>query len=47
MDKIISRGEKVSIRLVEREDVPLFVQWRNNPRVRNNHIYRKDFTVEG
>ncbi len=47
MDKIISRGEKVSIRLVEREDVPLFVKWRNNPRVQNNHIYRKDFTVEG
>ena len=47
MDKFVGRGKKVSIRLVETGDVPDFVRWRNNPRVQNNHIYRKDFTVEG
>ena len=47
MSKYVSRGKLVSLRVAQKEDVPLLVKWRNNPRVRNNHIYREDFTVDG
>lgn len=40
-------GEKISLRLMTAEDTDLIVQWRNNPRVRNNFIYQKPFTKEG
>ena len=40
-------GEKISLRLMTAEDTDLIVQWRNNPRVRNNFIYQKPFTREG
>ncbi len=40
-------GEKVSLRLSTTEDIPMVVAWRNKDRVRMNHVYRQDFTVEG
>ncbi len=41
------RGEKVYIRLIGMEDTDCIVKWRNNPRVRNNFIYREEFTRQG
>lgn len=40
-------GDKIRLRLMSGEDTDLIVQWRNNPRVRNNFIYQKTFTREG
>ena len=40
-------GEKLSLRLMEEEDFPLMVEWRNKDRIRKNFIYREDFTLEG
>ena len=40
-------GDKIRLRLMQEEDTDLIVQWRNNPRVRNNFIYQKPFTREG
>lgn len=39
-------GQKVSLRLMTRQDTPLIVRWRNNPRVRDNFIYREPFTPQ-
>lgn len=39
-------GKKVILRDITYEDTPLIVKWRNNPRVRNNFIYRETFTEE-
>ena len=39
-------GEKIILREITYEDTPLVVKWRNNPRVRNNFIYRETFTDE-
>ncbi len=44
MTKII--GNKVILRDITYDDTPLIVKWRNNPRVRNNFIYREVFTEE-
>ena len=38
---------KVYIRKIDYDDTALIVKWRNNPRVRNNFIYREVFTEEG
>ena len=38
---------KVYIRKIDYADTALIVKWRNNPRVRNNFIYREVFTEEG
>ncbi|MCR5657641.1 MAG: GNAT family N-acetyltransferase [Butyrivibrio sp.] len=43
----LCRGTKVSLRNIEYSDTDKIVQWRNNPRVRNNFIYREVFTNEG
>ncbi len=43
----VKQGKLVSLRLSREEDIPMIVKWRNNPRVRINHVYREDFTVEG
>lgn len=40
-------GDKIRLRLMQEGDTDLIVQWRNNPRVRNNFIYQKPFTREG
>lgn len=45
MDKVL--GEKIFLRPITLEDTNLVVKWRNNPRVRNNFIYREVFTPEG
>ena len=45
MEKVIE-GEKVYLRKITYEDTPLVVKWRNNPRVRNNFIYREVFTEQ-
>ncbi|WP_196811543.1 GNAT family N-acetyltransferase [Butyrivibrio sp. VCD2006] len=39
-------GDKVYLRKITYEDTPMVVRWRNNPRVRNNFIYREVFTEE-
>jgi RimJ/RimL family protein N-acetyltransferase len=46
-DRFLLTGELVSLRLMEESDFPLIVEWRNNPRVRDNFIYREPFTLEG
>ncbi len=45
-DIFVKRGELVSLRLMDRDDTEAIVKWRNNPRVRNNFIYRETFTNE-
>ena len=45
MEKIIE-GDRVYLRKITYEDTPLVVKWRNNPRVRNNFIYREVFTED-
>ncbi len=45
--EFIASGDLVDLRLMEERDYPLVVKWRNNDRVRNNFIYRKEFTLEG
>ncbi|WP_024867400.1 GNAT family N-acetyltransferase [Butyrivibrio sp. FCS014] len=47
MTEFVKVGPKVSLRPIEEADFPLVVEWRNKDRIRNNHVYRKDFTVEG
>lgn len=42
--KILVRGEKVSLRLMTKDDTDLIVSWRNNERVRGNFVYREKFT---
>lgn len=40
-------GEKVYLRLMTEADTDHIISWRNNPRVRKNFIYQKNFTREG
>ena len=42
----IKTGDKVSLRMIDSKDTDLIVSWRNNPRIRNNFIYREFFTRE-
>ncbi len=42
----IARGNKVSLRLMTRDDTDLIVKWRNNERVRSNFVYRETFTPQ-
>lgn len=44
---IIAEDEKIALRPLTLEDSALVVKWRNNPRVRKNYIYQKEFTLEG
>ena len=44
--KILVKGESVSFRMITRQDTDLVVKWRNNPRVRDNFVYREFFTRE-
>ena len=46
MDNYLIQGSKVALRLMTEDDTDLIVRWRNNPRVRNNFIYRETFTPE-
>ena len=41
------RGGIIVLRPMKISDTENIVQWRNNPRVRNNFIYQKLFTREG
>lgn len=47
MADIRLQGERVYLRLMEVGDTDNIVRWRNNPRVRKNFIYQKEFTREG
>ena len=46
-DEYLMTGNLVSLRSMEEKDFPLVVRWRNTERVRNNFIYRDEFTLEG
>ncbi len=46
-NKFLEKGILVSLKLMEEEDYPLIVKWRNLDRVRKNFIYREDFTIQG
>ena len=37
-------GKVVSLRLITDNDTDLIVKWRNNERIRNNFVYRVEFT---
>lgn len=39
-------GEKVVLRPITMEDTPLIVQWRNNPEVKKQFIFRETFTSD-
>ncbi len=43
----VMTGEKIYLQPIEMDDTDNIVKWRNNPRVRNNFIYREIFTKEG
>ncbi len=45
--KYLAEGELVSFRLMQEEDFPLIVRWRNSDRIKHNFIYREKFTLEG
>ena len=45
--EFVKNGELVSLRLSDEDDIPMIVKWRNKERVRKNHVYREDFTVDG
>ena len=47
MSEFVRKGLKVSLRPITEEDFPLVIEWRNKDRIRNNHVYREDFTPEG
>ena len=43
-NKYLRVGEAVSLRPITDEDTDLIVKWRNNERIRNNFVYRVEFT---
>lgn len=45
--QVHKQGKRVFLRPLSLEDSPLVVRWRNNPRVRENYIFREPFTLEG
>lgn len=45
-DKIVVKGNKISLRFITHEDTEDIVRWRNNERVRDNFVYRVHFTGE-
>ena len=45
--EFLAEGGKLRLRLMQESDFPLIVKWRNNKRVRDNFIYREEFTLEG
>ena len=47
MDIFVKEGTRVALRPITEEDFPKVVEWRNKERVRKNHVYREDFSVEG
>lgn len=47
MDKnFLRQGKLVSLRMIDKEDTPLIVSWRNNERIKNHFIYREFFTAD-
>ncbi|WP_051688596.1 GNAT family N-acetyltransferase [Butyrivibrio sp. AE2032] len=46
-EKYLKKGQKLSLRFMEERDFPLIVKWRNLERIRQNFIYREEFTLEG
>ena len=45
--EFVKKGDRISLRFSDEEDIPMIVEWRNKDRVRMNHVYRENFTVEG
>ena len=45
--EFIAEGNKLRLRFMQESDFSLVVKWRNNKRVRDNYIYREEFTLEG
>ena len=45
--EFVKKGNLVSLRLSDEEDIPMIVEWRNKERVRMNHVYRENFTIDG
>ncbi len=43
-NKYLRVGKAVSLRPITDEDTDLIVKWRNNERIRNNFVYRVEFT---
>ena len=43
----MAKEQKISLRLMEKEDTDRIVTWRNQDFVRRNFIYQQDFTREG
>lgn len=46
-EKMQEKSAVIYLRQMEVSDTEKIVEWRNNPRVRNNFIYQKPFTIEG
>lgn len=42
-----AESERIALRLMTEADDDLIIRWRNKKRVRDNFIYREDFTAEG
>lgn len=45
-NKVLARGDLVSLRNITRDDTDLVIKWRNNKRVMDNFVYRETFTRE-
>lgn len=43
----MAKEQKISLRLMDKEDTDRIVTWRNQDFVRRNFIYQQDFTREG
>lgn len=46
MEQKILYGTKVTLRPITMDDTYLIVKWRNNPTVKENFIFREEFTPE-
>lgn len=44
--QILKTGKLLSLRMITSDDTDKVVKWRNNPRVRDNFVYREVFTRE-
>ncbi len=45
-NEFVKEGRLVCLRPITKDDTELVVKWRNNPRVRDNFVYREVFTSE-
>lgn len=47
LPRYVETSPRLNLRLMTEEDSRRIVDWRNEPRVMQNYIYRKPFTLEG